>query len=52
LDGGFIWNPAPNRQFDIRAGFQNDPAGRHNILSLGYSVRLDGIASRLHQYRN
>jgi len=48
FDGGLIYTPRPTQQFDLRIGHQNDPAGLHNFLSVGYSIRVNGLGQRLH----
>ncbi len=43
VDGGLLFSPFRTAQIDVRVGYQNDEAGRHNLISLGYSHRLDGL---------
>lgn len=43
VDGGLIYTATSNSQFDLRVGYQNDSAGLHNILSFGYSLRIDDL---------
>jgi hypothetical protein len=46
VDGGFLFTPAPVSQIDVRVGYRNDPAGLHNLMSLGYSIRIDRLGRR------
>ena len=41
IDGGLSCSRRGRTQFDVRAGVENDASGVHNLLSAGYSVRMD-----------
>ncbi len=51
VDGGILFTPTPVSQLDFRVGYQNDPAGLHHLISLGYSVRLDRLGRRYPEIR-
>ncbi len=47
FDAGFLYTPNPTTQFDVRFGRQNDPDGLNNILTLGYSFRVNKFGRRI-----
>lgn len=46
VDGGLSLAHKNLAQFDLRAGYLRDAAGYHTLLTIGYSVRRDGILPR------
>lgn len=49
VDGGLSYSPRSTSQFDLRVGVEHDSTGTHQLLSVGYSHRLDGLKRRFGQ---
>lgn len=52
VDGGFALVHKKLSQFDVRTGTLRDANGYHALLTLGYSIRRDGLFHAWHQSRS
>ena len=47
VDGGFALIHKKLMQFDLRTGYLKDSDGYHTLITVGYSIRRDGLLPRL-----